>query len=157
MTIAEKIKAFLGIKPPKTDLADEIRKQSYEKERIRLAEIEGKRQAIVQSERFIKQLETTPQKENKPNWQNELKNISTALSDTFSSTFKPMPIENEDNSDYIDTKATKKSKKKKQKKAKKHKNPDSEPIYDGISPTFDLYKGNPVKKGEFDTFGGGIV
>lgn len=111
MGLIEKFKAFLNIKPPKTDLAEEIRKEAFEKERIRLAVIEGKKEAGLLSKKRLEEFKQK-QKESKPkqsNWQDKLQSISDSLDSTFKST---IPI-----------------KKSKQKE-----------INDGISPTFSLYK-----------------
>ena len=108
----EKIKSFLNVKPPKTELADSIRQEAFEKERLKLAVIEGKKEAQLQSEKRLEKLEEK-QKEAKPktNWgilQSRLQSISNSIDTTF----KPS------------------NKQKKQK----------EDVGDGISPTFSLYK-----------------
>lgn len=120
----EKIKAFLGITPPKTDMADAIRKEAFEKERVRLAAIEGKKEAELLSKKRLEQFESKQKQEikqakqpfQKSNWQNQLQSISDAID----STFKP---------------STK----------QKFKKPEG----DGVSPTFSIYKETPSKKYEF--------
>lgn len=85
----EKIKAFLNIKPPKTDLADHIRKESFEKERIRLAEIEGKKEAQLQSnERLSKLIIPKNQQVKKTNWQDNLQSLASVIDATFKPTIK---------------------------------------------------------------------
>src|SRR3990167_7681331 len=83
MGIIEKFKAFLNIKPPKTDLAEEIRKEAFEKERIRLAVIEGKKEAGLLSKKRLEEFKQK-QKESKPKQKSKQKEINDGISPTFS-------------------------------------------------------------------------
>lgn len=90
----EKIKAFLNIKPPKTDLAAHIRKKSFEEERLRLAEIEGKKEAQFQSnERLSKLITSKAQQVTKTNWRNNLQSLSNIIDETFKPSIKINKIE----------------------------------------------------------------
>ncbi len=109
MAWLEKLRAFLNIKPEKTELADHIRKKAYEQERIKLAEIEGKEKAKLESKRYMEKLEAQKHENQgiKRNWRGTLQSLSDAIDNTFKPSTPQQPI----------------------KKTKEH---------DGISPTFRL-------------------
>ncbi len=83
----QKIKSFLKDlfkpKPQTTDIAEHERKKAYEKEKIRLAKVHGKRDArglYKQDNAVVK----------KSNWQGKLQGFSDVLDDTFKPSIAPI-------------------------------------------------------------------
>lgn len=136
-------------KPRTSTVADDVRKKAYEEEKIKLAEIEGRKKAQVESENYIKVIEK-PQQATQTNWQGKLQSLSDALDATLKPTIKPIKDAVESNVQKENPQKTEKGKKmyvvikgkkytirsKDNEKPKSKEQPKQ--IHDGISPTFSL-------------------